>query len=319
MTSPRIHRTEHTLIVDAPAESLYALVADSASWPAVFGPCVHVRHLDPPPYGRGTERFQLWAEMGGEVATWTSRRVLDPDRLYVGFQQEHSSPPFASMGGGWLLRQLPGERTEVVLRHRFTSVENDPQVLARMMLALDRNSTAELAALARIAECGHPVSEVVFSFSDTVELQRPADQAYAFVHRADLWAERLPHVTRSRLTELAPGVQDLEMDTVTGDGSSHTTRSVRVCSEPGWIAYKQRVLPKLLLGHSGLWTFDQGASGTVASARHTVVIDPTAVSDVLGEGATQADALAYVRKALGDNSRVTLALAATAGAGAPVR
>ncbi|ARZ66809.1 cyclase [Streptomyces albireticuli] len=312
---PRVHRTEHSLIVSAPPERLYALIADAASWPAVFGPCVHVRHLA---RTDRSERFELWAEVNGEVRRWTSRRTLVPERFYVGFRQERSAPPVASMAGAWLLRPLPGRRTEVVLRHRFTTVGDDPVAPAGVSAALDRNSRSELAALARVSESGHPVRDVVLTFSDTIEAACPAEAAYTFVERADLWAERLPHVSRSELTEIAPGVQELAMETVTPDGAAHTTRSVRVCHRPGWIAYKQRVLPKPLLGHSGLWTFeDAGAGrGARATARHTVVIDAAAVPSVLGEGATLTDARSYVRRALGDNSRTTLSLAAGAGTAA---
>ncbi|MFE2867888.1 aromatase/cyclase [Embleya sp. NPDC059259] len=306
-TTPRIHRAEHSLVVAAPASVVYDLIANAASWPAVFGPCVHVRHLDHNPRA---ERFEIWADVNGRVAQWTSRRTLDPERRYVAFRQEHGSPPVASMSGGWLLRELPDGHTEVVLRHRFTIVDHDPTAAAEVSRALDRNSAAELGALARIAEVGPATGGLVLTFSDTIALACPAEEAYEFVNRADLWAERLPHVARTELTETVPGIQELEMDTVTADGSAHTTRSIRVCSRPGWIAYKQRTPPKLLLGHSGLWTFDDAGTGAVASARHTVVIDPEAVPAVLGADATLADARTYIRRALGDNSRATLALAA---------
>lgn len=149
--APRIHRTEHSLVVAAPARAVYDLIANVAAWPAVFGPCVHVRHLDRNPRA---ERFEIWADVNGRVARWTSRRTLDPERRYVAFRQEHGSPPIASMGGGWLLRELPGGHTEVVLRHRFTIVDDEPAASAEVSRALDRNSAAELGALARIAEAG---------------------------------------------------------------------------------------------------------------------------------------------------------------------
>ncbi|MGW0466462.1 aromatase/cyclase [Streptomyces sp. NPDC003027] len=302
-----IHRTEHTLVVDAPPRTLYDLVADTTRWPAIFGPSVHVHHLE---HGERDERFEIWAQVNGEVVSWVSRRVLDPERLYIAFRQERSAPPFASMSGGWLFRALPGGRTEVVLRHRFAALDEDPATLERIHRALDRNSPQELAALARIAQLGADVEEVVFSFTDTVPLTGTAAAAYAFVDRADLWAERLPHVSRARLTEDVPGIQTLEMDTVTADGSAHRTRSVRVCREPSWIAYKQLEMPRLLSGHSGLWTFTDGPDGPVAVSRHTVAIDPSAVEEVLGAGATLADARRYLREALGRNSLTTMTHAA---------
>ncbi|WP_329063439.1 aromatase/cyclase [Streptomyces sp. NBC_01429] len=305
---PTTHRTEHTRIVSAPAQVLYDLVADATRWPAIFGPSVHLVHLERG--GRG-ERFEIWALVNGEVANWVSRRVLDPERRYVSFRQERSHPPVAAMGGGWLFRELPGGRTEVVLRHRFAATDDDPATVEGLLRGLDRNSAEELAALARVAELGHPVEDVVFSFTDRVPLEGPAEAAYDFVNRADLWAERLPHVAGVELTETVPGVQELRMDTVTADGSAHSTRSVRVCRAPEWIAYKQLAMPRLLSGHSGLWTFTEGPDGPVASATHTVVLNPAAVAEVLGEGSTLADARNHIRDALGRNSLATMSHAAS--------
>lgn len=309
-----LHHTEHTRVVDAPPRTLYGLVADTTRWPAIFGPSVHVHHLE---RGERSERFEIWAQVNGETAHWTSRRVLDPERRYVSFQQEHSRPPVTSMSGGWHFRELSDGRTEVTLRHRFGVVDDDPAALERMLRALDRNSPQELASLAALAELDHPVEDVVFSFTDTVELAGPATAAYDFVNRADLWAERLPHVSRADLTETGPGVQLLEMDTVTADGSTHRTRSVRVCREPGWIAYKQLVMPELLTGHSGLWTFTEGPSGPVAVSRHTVAVDPAAVPRVLGADATLEDARTYLRDALGRNSLTTMTHAAVHAEASP--
>lgn len=307
MATPVLHRTEHTRVVSAPARALYGLVADVTLWPAVFGPSVHVQHLE---RSEDRETFEIWAQVNGNVAHWTSRRLLDPARLYVSFRQERPFAPLTSMGGGWLFRPLPDGRTEVVLRHRFSVADDAPDAVAGLLAALDHNSGEELAALARVAELGHPVEDVVFSFTDVVPLRNSPQAAYDFVNRADLWAERLPHVSRVRLTEDVPGVQHLEMDTVTADGSAHTTRSVRICRAPSWIAYKQHVLPRLLTGHSGLWTFTDGPDGPVATARHTVAIDPSAVDEIVGEGATLADARRFVRDALGRNSMTTMTHAA---------
>jgi len=304
-----VHRTSHTLTAPAPADTLYGLVADVSRWPAVFEPTIAVRHLE---RTATRERFEIWAEVNGEVAHWTSRRLLDPGRRYVSFRQDHAQPPVTSMSGGWLLRELPAGGTEIVLRHRFTVADDDPAAVAAVRAALDRNSARELAALARLASAGHPVEELLLTFSDTIELSVPAAEAYEFIARADRWPALLPHVSRVELAEPRPGVQRMEMDTTTSDGSHHMTRSVRVCPDGAWIAYKQQVTPRLLAGHSGEWTFTDGPRGTVATARHTVVIAPAAVPEVLGPDATLSDARAYLRDALGRNSRTTLAGAAAA-------
>ncbi|MGW6223687.1 aromatase/cyclase [Streptomyces olivaceus] len=296
--------TRHTLTSSAPADVLYALAADVSCWPAVFAPTVYAHHFE---RSERSERFRLWAEVGGEVKTWVSRRELDPERLRIRFHQERSAAPIASMGGEWIFEPLPGGGTGIVLLHDFTAVGDDPATVDWIHAALDRNSPLELAALARVAELGHPVEDVVFSTSDTVTSPGSAADVYDFVYRSDLWPQRLPHVGRVALTEEVPGIQHMEMDTVTQDGSAHTTRSVRVCSPGERIVYKQLVPPKLLLGHSGRWEFADTPDGAVVTAEHTVVIDPAAVTEVLGDSATLADAKKYIRAALGGNSRSTLA------------
>ncbi len=312
MSRPGEHRVVHTLRTPAPARRLYELVARAELWPAVFEPAVHVRILE---RGRSTERFQIWARVADQVKTWTSRRTLDPDALRVTFRQERTQPPIASMGGSWEFRR-DGGGTEIVLTHDFAAV--DEAALPGLRAALDANSEKELAALARLAERQFPVEELLFTFEDTVQVPS-GDDAYAFIERSDLWADRLPHVGKVTLTEEAAdtgsvGVQDMTMETVTADGSRHTTRSIRLCFPGESIVYKQLVPPALLSGHSGAWLFGRNEKDTV-TARHTVAIDPTRIEEVLGRGRTVADARAHLREVLGANSRATLRHAAATAAG----
>ncbi|QFZ18803.1 aromatase/cyclase [Saccharothrix syringae] len=301
--------TAHTRVVDAPAAAVYDLVATVSRWPAVFGPTVHVDLLE---HDGTSERFRLWATLNGEVRNWTSRRTLDRDRLRIGFRQEHGRAPVLAMSGHWRFRPLDGGRTEVELGHTFSA--EDEERLELVTAAVDHNSTAELAALDRVAGQGHPVEQVVFSFTDEVALDGEPWAAYQFVARSDRWPHVLPHVRRVALAEHPDGVQDMEMDTVTVDGGVHRTRSVRLCLPPDRIVYKQLVPPALLLGHSGSWTFRDGPGGPTAVATHTVAVDVAAVPGVLGAGKTLSDARGYLRAALGANSRATLGYAARAAA-----
>lgn len=304
MSNSRQQTTVHSHVISAPAQAVYDLVADVTRWPAIFAPSLHVHQLE---FDKHAERFQLWALVNGKVKTWTSRRTLDSRQLHISFEQERTQPPFASMGGEWTFRALPGNRSEVVLTHHFTTV--DGESLDAVTAAVDHNSEQELAALGRLAQLEYPVTDVVFSFEDTMRLGGAASDAYQFVYRSDEWPQRLPHVTRVALREGPPGVQDMEMDIVTADGSAHTTRSIRLCFPAERIVYKQLVPPALLFGHSGGWTFTAGPDGAVATARHTVAINPAAIPAVLGTNRTLADARDFLRTALGANSRATLALA----------
>lgn len=292
----------HTRTVSAPVDHVYRLIADVTLWPVIFEPTVYVTHSDRTEY---SERFRLWAQVAGEVRTWVSKRELDPSGYCISFRQEQSSPPVTSMAGTWSLHPVSDDRTKVVLHHQFSVTE--PNALEMMKSAVDQNSIKELAALARVAELGHPVDEVVSTFSDTIIVDGRLSDVYDFVYRSDLWAARLPHVARVELTEDEQGTQYLEMDTVTAEGSAHTTRSVRVCSTNSLIAYKQILPPAMLLGHSGLWTFTQLDHGVKVIVKHVVLIDPSAARAVLGPDSTLTQARTYIREALGGNGRATLA------------
>ncbi|MDE1674555.1 aromatase/cyclase [Nocardia gipuzkoensis] len=291
----------HTKVVHAAPQVVYDLVADVTRWPVIFEPSVLVRHLH---RGPDEERFRLWATVGGAVQNWTSRRVLDAGQRRIAFEQERSQAPIASMGGGWSFREIGPGTTKVTLDHHFTVVDGvEPEQVAA---SVDRNSESELAALARIAELGHPVHEVIHTFEDTVPLECSAAEAYDFVYHSERWPEQVPHVGRIELTEDSGGVQLMEMDTVTAGGIAHTTKSIRVCFPGERIDYKQLVPPAILFGHSGAWEFADGPDGAMVTARHTVAINPAAAREILGATTDLADARAYLTEALSSNSRNTL-------------
>jgi aromatase len=298
-----VHRMQHTVTVGASADTVYGLVADAANWPRVFPPSVHVEQT---PLGGGEETLRIWATANDEVKTWTSRRRLDPAARTVDFRQEVSQPPVASMGGRWTVRPLTGTSCEVVLDHDFTAVGDTAQNVAWIEQAVDRNSGAELERMRVTAELAARLPELALTFDDEVTIQGSAADVHDFIWQAREWEARLPHVKRVVLTEPGEGVQTLEMDTLAKDGSQHTTKSVRVSFRPGRIVYKQLLVPALLTVHTGEWILRDTPRGLSATSRHSIVVNPDAVTRVLGEGATVADARDFVRNALGANSLATL-------------
>ena len=295
-----MREVEHEIAVSAPAGAVYRLIADVVNWPQVFPPTVHVDQLE---HNGSRERIRIWATADGGPRTWTSRRTLDPGVLRVDFRQEVSQPPVGAMGGSWHVEPRSDTECVVRLRHDYRAVDDDPEHLAWIDRAVDRNSTAELAALKTRAESGDGLS---FSFSDSVEIHGAAKLVYDFINDADQWPQRLPHVAGVSLREPSPGLQILHMDTTTTDGAVHTTESVRVCFPDEQIFYKQIRTPALMTAHTGAWLLTETDTGVTATSRHTVVLDPDAVTTVLGAAADTEQARAFVRSALGANSRATL-------------
>ncbi|MBD0745904.1 aromatase/cyclase [Streptomyces sp. CBMA152] len=294
----------HTITAAAAPETVYELLADAVLWPVNFHPTIHVEKLDG---DSRTERIRIWALAGDQTKTWTSRRELDPEALRITFRQEVSQPPVASMSGSWTLTALPDGGTKIALDHSYRAVDDDPAGLAWIAEVTDRNSRAELANLKALAEQADADSARRLTFEDTIVVDgaRVSD-AYAFLYEASRWPDRLPHVSRMDLQEDEPGVQVMEMDTVTAAGDRHTTKSVRVCFADERIVYKQTVLPPLLSAHTGEWRVVAVDGGVAITSQHTVVINPEAVAGILGETATVADALDFARNALTGNSRITL-------------
>ncbi|MDX6349563.1 MAG: aromatase [Streptomyces sp.] len=305
-TSSATHVTEHAIAVSAPPATVYALVADASDWAQVFGPTVHAEVTQE---GAGGEQeLRIWALANDQVRSWVSRRTLDPVARTIGFRQVVSAPPVEAMGGQWRIETNEDGGSRVVLLHDFRALHDDPASVTLIQQAVDRNSRAELAALKTAAELGAKRDELHFTFSDSVHVDGSADDVFAFLDRADLWPERLPHVSRLGLTEIEPGLQHMDMDTLSPDGSAHNTTSVRVCfADRHLIVYKQLRVPVAMSLHTGRWTIEPAEEGGVrATSWHTVTLDPEGVSHALGPQATLAEARALVRKALGTNSSTTL-------------
>ncbi|TCJ96957.1 aromatase/cyclase [Nocardia alba] len=304
MTTQTTREVEHTITVAAPPTEVYRLLAEVQNWPRLFPPSVYVTQLE---HDGNEERIQIWATANGEPKTWISRRVLEPEQLRITFWQEVSAPPVAQMSGTWIIEPREDGGTELRLLHSYRAIDDDPDGLAWIEKAVDDNSRAELPGLKAAVESAVRTAELTLSFVDSVEIAGAASDVYDFVNEADRWTERLPHVASVQLTENTPGVQVLRMDTLTKDGSSHTTESVRVCFPQHRIAYKQTTLPALMALHTGYWEFRTNPDGTTtASSQHTVIIEAARITEILGPDAGVPEARTFLREALGGNSRATL-------------
>ncbi|WP_196812117.1 aromatase/cyclase [Nocardia sp. CNY236] len=296
-------RVEHGISIDAPAEVIYRLIIGVEDWPTVFPPTVHVECLE---RSGDSERIRIWATANGSVKTWISRREFDHERRQVTFRQEVSAPPVAAMGGQWVVEPTSASTSRVRLYHDYRAVNDDPEGLAWIEAAVDRNSQAELAALSAAATRTADDRELMLSFEDSISVPGRAEDVYDFLNRADLWPQRLPHVAEVALQEDVPGQQLLEMTTEAADGSVHTTTSIRICSPHDRIIYKQIGLPALMELHTGCWSVRGTETGVFVTSQHTVIIRRENIEPILGAGADSAQARAFIRNALGTNSRATL-------------
>ncbi|MEU5811757.1 aromatase/cyclase [Streptomyces sp. NPDC047718] len=307
MSAERVHRTTHEVTIDAPAGVVYGLLADATAWPLYFTPNVHVERLE---FDGTRERLRMWATANGQVKSWVSRRTLDPVERRIDFRQEVPASPLESMGGSWTVEPRGASACRLVLLHDYTVAGDAAEDVAWVERATDSNSRTELANIKKLAEDWERLDELVMSFEDSVHVDGPAEHVYAFLHHVRDWPELVPHVSRLDVTEPEPGVQVMSMDTLTADGSAHTTESVRICfPHARRIVYKQTATPLLMSAHTGEWSLVEDAGGVTVTAQHSVVLRAENIARVLGAEAGVAECRRYVREALGRNSTATLNLA----------
>jgi aromatase len=294
---------EHSIAVAAAPSAAFRVIADAVNWPIVFLPTIH---LDRDDLGGGKERIHVWALANDEVKAWTSIRDLDPDRLTVQFRQEKSSPPIGAMSGEWIVEAQPDGGSLVRLLHDFSAIDDDPAALQWIADATDRNSKTELATLKAAAEQSDERDSLIVQWDDSVPSTGDPEAAWEFMWNAREWPSRVPHVERMSLEEPEPNIQLMEMDTKTKDGSAHTTKSIRVGFPMRRLVYKQTTPPTLLSVHTGHFLIEDAPEGFLLTSRHTAMIKPEAIAQVLGADATVQDARDFIQSALTANSRVTM-------------
>lgn len=302
MADLRIRTARHTVRVAAPPKRVYQLIADVKRWPQIFEPTVSVEHLG---FDGASERMRVWELVDGDVHTCVSHRELNPLRLQIRFRCQDPPRPVASMGGLWLVTPK-GSGSLVTLDHHYRVVDDDPADAQWLANAIDRNSTAVLAALRETAELDGDVEQLWLSCEDSIDIDGALGDVYDFLARAQDWPQRLPHVARVVLEEEVPNVQHVEADIRTSDGSLHCTSTVRVCFPETHIVYKQTRPPAIMRAHTGTWVLTALAHGVRATARHTVLLRRETIAEMLGPQSTVDDARSQVRQVLSDLTQATL-------------
>ncbi|RCV47321.1 cyclase, partial [Marinitenerispora sediminis] len=59
--------TRHTTHVNAPADTLYQLIADVTQWPHTFPPTIHAERTHATHHH---EHIRIWALANGDITTW---------------------------------------------------------------------------------------------------------------------------------------------------------------------------------------------------------------------------------------------------------
>lgn len=289
--------------IRASAAAVTGLLADLPRWPTLFEPVVYAE-----PAGQPGGEATLWTRTGEDRAVrWRgTQRVRDGgSALDFDWRADgpygsgaHGAPdgpaPEQRLTGTWQARPLGPERTELALE--LTAVPAAGSFL----------TPAFAGSLRDRAEAGPAAGELVFTFQDTVRVQGPAAEVYAFLRDARRWPGAVSHVASAELREPQPGVQHVRSGIRAADGSVQHVPSLRICL-PDRVVYKPLTVPPFASAHVGEWIVADAGDGTTRlTGRHTVALRAERIAAAFGPVATAADARSRVRAALGAHSLTTL-------------
>ncbi|MFE9454470.1 SRPBCC family protein [Streptomyces sp. NPDC006739] len=308
MSSKRAHTAELTVPVAAPAGVVYGLLADAVHWPVLLPSYVHVERMD---HDGSQELLRVWDLADGRVRPLLVRRWLRPQSRTVESVRTDPKVPGAATRGSWSVTPADGGGSLLTLRRERPAQAGPEPELATAQQAVEAEVRTRLTEVKAAAERWELLDELLLAFEDSVRVSGPAELVYDFLYRVRDWADLLPHVERTDVTEESPGVQVADLETCGWDGGGTiTSRAVRLCfPSAGRIVHKDVVPPELLLGHTGEWSLVPDETGVTVVCSHAVMLRQEAVEPLLGAGATLADARHEVRAGLGQASSEALALA----------
>ncbi|KWV33650.1 aromatase/cyclase [Micromonospora rifamycinica] len=146
--------TEHTVTVEAPADLVYAVLADIEGYARLFPPTESSTILEE---SETHQIARLVVDVSGQLQSWVTRRDLDRERRIIAYRQLENAPMIEHMGGEWRALPLGDARTQLVITHDFAArpteaVPSAERATELLSAAVDRNSHADLDAVRREAE-----------------------------------------------------------------------------------------------------------------------------------------------------------------------
>src|SRR5437868_3873761 len=102
----------HTIVCNASAEAVYAVIADSARWPGIFEPCLAVKPLS---QSDNAEHIEVTALVNGVAMTWESYRVFQPEIFAIDTRVQKPMKLVKTMDAAWRVIAISPSQAVLVL------------------------------------------------------------------------------------------------------------------------------------------------------------------------------------------------------------
>ena len=311
-------RSSISVVCEAPAASVYAVIRDTANWPRIFDACVKVTRLG----GEGIEELvRIEAMQEGHLVAWNTQRTYHDEIKRIDYHLPVPMPFLESMQGQWRVVALGAERCLLSVDRQWrllgdvrgirAGVETVAQASAIFDAFVNENARAEMQAIRSYVEGGNAAFA---SYTNRWLLPCEPDAVYALLADVSAWPERLPHCKALEIAYDDGHYQEFSMQVETPRGVE-TFRSIRRCSaESLTITYFQPEPPAVLRTHHGSWHVKSAPGGAEVIAQHSVELDVGACVAAFGD----ADVVLHkkrIKELLAANSgRTVAALRAQLGA-----
>jgi aromatase len=121
---------------------------------------------------------------------------------------------------------------------------------------------------------------MILDLTDTGLVQGSRSDVFHCFWRAELWPKLTSHVKRVEILEEQEGWQRYAMY-VDVDGKEYSMITQRIAVTPNSISFQQPKPAAVMLGHAGIWRFDEAPSGTQVTVIHRVHVNVEKAMELL--------------------------------------
>jgi aromatase len=122
---------------------------------------------------------------------------------------------------------------------------------------------------------------MILERTDSGSIAATVEAAFHCFWRAELWPQFTDHVVKVEMLEEQDGYQRYAMH-VNVESKNYVMETQRIAVAPRSISFQQPKPPVFMNSHSGVWTFEEGPSGTQVSVAHRLDVNDQKAIEVLG-------------------------------------
>ena len=122
---------------------------------------------------------------------------------------------------------------------------------------------------------------MIIELVDSGSIRGTVTDVFHCFWRAELWPRLTSHVTTVEMLQEQDGYQRYAMR-VHVDGKDYVLETQRIAVAPRSISFQQPKPPVFMNSHAGLWSFEEGSSGTKVSVAHRIDVNDQKAIEALG-------------------------------------